>query len=237
MNDGDGNNIDQIKNLLIQLTASLKKELDKPDRIIIWQSILGNIEGIIDGYKELKRNEDELAGYWLVSVAIGLKMYFSYYDMAWISNESGISALVTKIVTTSAISLNSILNKIGIQTQLCGQHEDGACLIEKMTRRCRLQSKKGDCKIPDDDYVNFIMPPKKKIFHKGDKLFRVIGPNNIINGNWWLQSCLPQNKTQWRSQYAVLSDWNQDDYYVEYAVNDKIEAWIGYAASQHVFGR
>ena len=66
----------------------------------------------------------------------------------------------------------------------------------------------------------------------GTKLYRLVDEKNPDAGGFWAHS-LPENKTEWRSDFAVKDSWNDDGYYVEHTVGPGgLKAWEGPAAGQ-----
>lgn len=69
---------------------------------------------------------------------------------------------------------------------------------------------------------------------EGTKIYRIVENEYSVNGGYWAFH-LPENKAKWRSEYAVLDDWNKNGYYVEYVVpKGGLNAWIGKTANQPI---
>ena len=93
-----------------------------------------------------------------------------------------------------------------------------------------------DYYLPIQEAENFYSRPTPKKLVPGTKLYRIVDDtkNTDINGRYWLYD-LPQNKTGWRRNYAVKSNWNKNGYYVEYMVPEEgLSAWEGEASSQEM---
>lgn len=64
-------------------------------------------------------------------------------------------------------------------------------------------------------------------------LYRVIGKDSNPLGEWWTGYLPPHGKAEWRSDLAVLAEWNGASCLVKYEVGaDGIKAWVGKAAPQ-----
>ncbi len=82
-----------------------------------------------------------------------------------------------------------------------------------------------------EDFKNFsdIKPITLK---EGDTIYRIIDEKANPSGSYWARE-LPENKTSWRSDYAVKDSWNDNGYYVEHTVGkDGLKAWEGTTAGQ-----
>jgi len=66
----------------------------------------------------------------------------------------------------------------------------------------------------------------------GTKIYRIIDAGADSNGGYWAFD-VPSSKSEWRSGYAVLEDWNKNGAYVEYVIPEGgLNAWLGKTASQ-----
>ena len=67
----------------------------------------------------------------------------------------------------------------------------------------------------------------------GTKLYRAIDNPKSAAGSYWSDR-LPESMSDWRSDYAVKPEWNQNGSYVEYTVTDPngLNGWEGPAANQ-----
>jgi hypothetical protein len=87
-----------------------------------------------------------------------------------------------------------------------------------------------------EDFANFSTIEAKEL-PPGTKIYRIIdeGSSEMSHGNsgcYWAKE-LPQNKTAWRSNYAVKDSWNDNGYYVEHTVGpDGLKVWEGKTAGQ-----
>jgi len=229
--------LDELRKLIKLIEHALKEfklRGQQEDLYSQWLEILKNLNAILNGYQILLEGDDPLADYWLASVTTGLNMYFSYFDMGWIEDKEDIDSVIGRLDIIAASMLPGLVQQVqGLLRQAnCGQHEDNACFIAPMTQRVDINKHNN----PElgNDIGNFVTLPTKKTVRAGTKLYRVVGPNNLVKGAWWALD-LPQNKTQWRSRYAVLSEWNTDNFYVEFELKNDEKLWIGPAASQKVW--
>jgi len=79
---------------------------------------------------------------------------------------------------------------------------------------------------------NFHGKPQPKVLPPGTKIYRVVGPDNRVNGRWWFYE-LPESKLLWRTKAAVKNVWNENGEYVVHTVGeDGLAVWDGAAASQ-----
>jgi|GEM_PF-2624555 len=66
----------------------------------------------------------------------------------------------------------------------------------------------------------------------GTKIYRIVDERAGDAGGFWSYE-LPESKAEWRRDFAVKDEWNDNGYYVEHVVgNEGLKAWEGPAAGQ-----
>jgi hypothetical protein len=86
--------------------------------------------------------------------------------------------------------------------------------------------------ISQSEVNTFAHTPTAEVLPEGTKLYRVVGDGSNPAGSFWARD-LPATEAQWRSDSAVLGQWNGDGGYVEYTVPPGgLPAWTGEAAAQ-----
>jgi len=88
--------------------------------------------------------------------------------------------------------------------------------------------------LPAKEAANFTNV-EAKLLTKGTIIYRVIENDSSAAGSYWAYK-LPKSKTEWRTKYAVLDDWNDNGKYVEYIVKEKngLKVWSGETAGQNI---
>ncbi len=71
----------------------------------------------------------------------------------------------------------------------------------------------------------------------GTKIYRIIDDDANPAGGYWSYS-LPESKAEWRAEYAVKEEWNDNGKYVEYEVaeGEELKVWSGTTAGQNLEG-
>lgn len=118
----------------------------------------------------------------------------------------------------------------------CGLHEDGACIEGPLGNRytSSISTHNGSCsKIEVKDAQCFSKKPKCKVLEAGTVLYRIYDNQNNKFGQWWMMT-LPNNITEWRREYAVLSMWNKDSNIITIRLTKNLYVWYGPASSQRV---
>lgn len=169
----------------------------------------------------------------LARILISLDKVIDYYslDVFTKKEQKDVLKLVRSIVKLST-NILSPKNKKFRKTPRCGRHEDKACTNSKPSIGHFQHIKK----LPPYVAINFINNTLThgEMLTSYNNIIRIIGKNNSPFGSYWLINKKPNSKKNWRSQYAVLSAWNDGTYYVELKTTEKFDYWIGQAASQGV---
>lgn len=197
-----------------------------------WKRVLHNLRNISAHYT------DDLVG--LAKVGLGLSKHLDFYSTEWM-NETEKDILAQLVDEISSISYRIIdLQSFGssLPPFSCGNHEDQACIIQRLGRRCSPEDVDSDGWdiLPAKDAVCFENTPNNITLSCDSILFRIVDELNSPSGSWWIKDCLPTNKKKWRANYAVLSEWNRDSFFVKYSPSENINVWAGIAASQQITG-
>jgi hypothetical protein len=95
-------------------------------------------------------------------------------------------------------------------------------------------SKDGWPDLPADEARNFnsVEPVTLK---PGTKIYRVIDDPESAAGRYWSEK-LPASRAEWRSEFAVKTNWNTNGQYVEYTVPEGpgLKVWRGETAAQQL---
>ena len=167
---------------------------------------------------------------------MGLAKYFDFFYLEWAEEEKEhIEKKVEEIVEQAflIIKARSILNPPFIQ-QCTPPHEDGACIMMPLGKRCKTQRPlhaSGWHDIPISAARSFLDDPSPSTLEHGAFIYRVVGNNPC--GCWWFTGYFPNDITEWREKLAILKKWNLGDYYIDLqVVSAGIKVWSGKAASQ-----
>ncbi len=221
------NNKESLLSLITQLIFLIrtmikatgpKKNEDQWQNPEIWEeNIIKDLESLSKHYKERDTRED------LAEILIGFAKYFDYYSLDWAKPRDRkefhkkIKNIVSKATKILSGRQYAIFKK-------CGKHEDTACHLTENNDRHNQQHA-----------VNFYPHPIHHTLKPGDKLIRIIGIKNTPYGSYWfLEKNLPESKEEWRSLFAVLSNWNDGTHYVILTIEKEIQTWRGTAANQKI---
>jgi hypothetical protein len=87
--------------------------------------------------------------------------------------------------------------------------------------------------LPPTDIANFAGEIEPIEYVEGQFLYRVIGARGNPTGAYWATSEPPRSEAAWRSEYAVLSEWNAGTCEEQYIVGPVgLKAWVGVVAPQ-----
>ena len=108
--------------------------------------------------------------------------------------------------------------------------------IAKPGLSARTWSKEGWPDLPASEARNF-SSAEPITLKPGTKIFRIIDDSSNPAGGYWAEN-VPSTRAQWRSDYAVKTDWNTNGSYVEYTVPEGLglKVWQGKAAAQQLHG-
>jgi|GEM_PF-6383330 len=168
----------------------------------------------------------------LAEYDVSLSKWFDFYIMP-----EAVEMLVKDIVLLS-ISLLGASNSAMTPTDICGQHENGACIKHPLGPRWMGGDKNepGWPALPAEDAVNFGHDPEPRYIVPGNRLYRILGSgeNSNVRGAWWFFDYRLQNVREWRSRFAVLEKWNSGEKIVSFEIksNLNLKVWTGSAASQ-----
>jgi hypothetical protein len=201
----------------------------------VWRNLsvlVANLNDLILYY------ETTSAIYDFAGVQVGLAKYFdfSFPELVWVRFQGDLIRRVTSIVLLARKILVSLPAPKRFWLTKCGRHEDRACIKAPLGARFAGTSDivvQGWPDLPAKDAVNFSSNPKHIVLQPGQQLFRVIDKTNNIYGSWWMLK-MPKTRKVWRSDMAVLSMWNLDNYCIELALHEAVHAWHGVAASQQI---
>lgn len=228
---------------LITLLEDLRKTIRKAiENNIKFDSNKNNTWQQTTAWEEVIKNLSQLISKYQTDVAlandlIGLDKYIDLYSLeeSLISEKDIILDKVAKIVNNSITILKNHSNTP--IKQLCRKHEDYACELKSPSPRF-IYSPSG---LPITAAVNFWSPYILKIDlnkYPNLQIKRVIDDNNNPFGSYWFIGNLPKKRKCWRSRYAVLAMWSMGTKYVKlnipYNAIQKLECWLGFAASQPV---
>lgn len=186
------------------------------DQIKEYEDIHSHLKGIFQFYKE---NQNLFFQYTQLQLGLARFLDFNLNATPFIDQLNLISTLAWKIIQNS-----------------CGQHEDGACVIESIAYTRVSSNIKHPVwpELPLAHALSFNSPVKPVTLSKDTIIYRIIGKNGHQEGHWWLES-KPNSRRQWRSDFAVLTAWNQGTQCVFATVNEELNVWRGETASQAVY--
>lgn len=201
-----------------------------------WETFGNEIEKILQA--DIAQRENLQYGpYWINAVSVGLSRFLDELLPNWIDNNNIILSLQD---ITSRANLYLQLNPPAIQSQICGHHENGACIKAPLGARCTILSplihKFGNFDLIPNHAENFVSTPRPIKVSKAIKIQRIVNSKKThIIGHWWkIGHYLPWTKCEWRKKYAVLKLWNDDSWYTDAILNPNMLIWYGRAASQKV---
>lgn len=185
--------------------------------------------------KHYKSNDDI---YGLAEVQVGLSKCLDFYVLDEINtqNSDAFNRLITNIVITALDILATGKSTAASPFFTCGMHEDRACVQAQLGDRFITYDDIHHLDWPDlpvKDAVCFKSRPNSITLPEETKLYRILDAENKKYGSWWMIS-LPKNRREWRLKMAVLTTWNSDDHYVEFVLDNPLNAWQGIAASQKI---
>ncbi len=91
-------------------------------------------------------------------------------------------------------------------------------------------TKEGWPDLPARQAPNFVSADPVTL-NPGETVFRIIDDPSNAGGGYWARE-LPNNTSEWRSNYAVEPGWNNNGLYVEHVVEDPLNVWEGPASTQ-----
>lgn len=121
-----------------------------------------------------------------------------------------------------------------IYQNICGKHEDGACVVSNLVY-ARVSSPMNYNTWPELPFahaLSFNSPVKPVVLKERESIYRIHDGN--VKGAWWMRS-RPNNKREWRSDYAVLKKWNKGTQCSEFKLTEDINVWEGGTAAQAVW--
>lgn len=93
--------------------------------------------------------------------------------------------------------------------------------------------KEGWPELRAQERATFSKDPMPVDLPEGTKIYRIIDSESNPNGAFWSLKPPPQSEGSWRSDAAVLNDWNGDGQYVEHTVGKGgLKGWQGPARAQ-----
>lgn len=141
-----------------------------------------------------------------------------------------LSVIAVKIINASNQGLSPS------NTQVCGLHEEKACVLFKRQPpllSAEQRSHKDWPSLPIWADLCFETIPGPQRF-KEIKFFRIIDLISEIRGHWWFVDFYPTSRPHWRHCLAVLMAWNEGTHYVEFSPRDELKVWGGRAVWQPV---
>lgn len=218
-------------NYLCKFINTKYRQFDKNKQL--QNSIIG-IKNFVDILNKFIKISHQHSDTELAKILISLDKILDLYSLDDFDqkDQNKILRLVRKIVASSTNIINPNKFNLTIHISYCGNHEDKACEICNPNIG-HYQNLKN---LPPSVAINFINNTLtyRRMLKSNSNIIRVIGKNNSPFGSYWLINKKPNSKKNWRSQYAVLSAWNDGTHYVELKTTEKFDYWIGQAASQAV---